>query len=483
MSTELETHFVAAVSRRYGADVEEATDEDLTVSTSNNQRDRSKRWELVGMEKVKRKQCNLERLTLVALRGEHITKAYKDGPGEIAAVCPRIQELDVRDTRVPNWSELGKIVAELPSAFSLDISENRQLAGSQVDAEYFLASGMPAKAFGNLKVLVLNDTQIPWATLMELVGEQMTSLQELHAEANGFACLPAVTKTPALSLRVLNLNGNLLDSFERLLPGLTSFPKLENLVLTGNPVKEFSHVRVLKDAVPCLRALSIQNMPELFEGSPDAETHWHLHTLYETFPNLSALKVSYEDFFAGAARYNSTTCRLTVTSQIPTMTSLNGSVVRPKERSDAQKYYLTRALAECNITDESGVPPEGKFPHFQRYVAEHGRPAKATAGAATAVPTARSTVSVTFRCAASAGIGKADSTKAVPLGTRVAQLKSIAKNLFGIDVQQQSLMCREAVKKDEAHDEISASMPLLDDLQDMLFYNIQDGAIIEVHDA
>ena len=111
------------------------------------------------MDKAHAKQSVLRKLTIVSLRGDAIGSAFSV-EGEILAMCPKIRELDIRDTRISDWGLLGDITRELPTLTSLDVSENPHME---------VRSPIPLTAFGNLKVLVLNSTLVPWATLMTVL--------------------------------------------------------------------------------------------------------------------------------------------------------------------------------------------------------------------------------------------------------------------------------------------------------------------------
>ena len=156
--------FLFALSRRYCGDVEEATPEELMVSAAPGQKDTGKKWELIGMDKAHAKQSVLSKLTIVSLRGDAIGSAFSV-EGEILAMCPKIRELDIPDTRISDWGLLGNITRELPTLTSLDVSENPHME---------VRSPIP------------NSTLVPWATLMTVLPH-LPQVQELHVEANNLS--------------------------------------------------------------------------------------------------------------------------------------------------------------------------------------------------------------------------------------------------------------------------------------------------------
>ena len=470
--------FLGALIGRYCEAVEEATPEDLAVSLSDRgrQKDTGKKWELVGMEKTKTKQSALNKLTMVSLRGDALDpKCVVKEKGEVTAVCPRIRELDLRDTHSNDWGAIATIASELPSLTSLDVSENPRIEA---------ATPCSGNAFANLNVLVLNSTSVAWSTLCTGVLPHLPVVQELHMEANGLRCLAETAVTPCRTLRLLNCTGNLFSSWGSLLPGLSSFPCLENLVLSANPLESLREgADRVAGTCPHLKAVSLQEV--LF---PTKHTMWDLYALV-MFPHLTSLKIPYEPFFPPGLSH--TTCRLIVIGQVPSLTSLNGSVVRPKERTEGEKLYIGRAYMAESEEGGGGLlcdPPfapevTAKYPLLERYVATHGLPAngKGSHPGASATLTRKSSVSITLRCVAKKGLGKADKTQPIPLATKVSQLKGIVKAVFGIEVQKQRLLAWETVTKDK--DVIPSSTELKEDHEDLMYYSVQEGMLIEVHDT
>ncbi len=77
-------------------------------------------------------------------------------PGELRALAPCIQELDLADNLLPSWTEAARLAQELPELASLDLSLNRMawpLARPAPDA---------VAPFMRLETLVLNQCCLSW---------------------------------------------------------------------------------------------------------------------------------------------------------------------------------------------------------------------------------------------------------------------------------------------------------------------------------
>ena len=77
-------------------------------------------------------------------------------PGELRALAPCIQDLDLADNLLPDWSEAARLAQELPELASLDLSLNRMAwppARPALDA---------VAPFMRLETLVVNQCCLSW---------------------------------------------------------------------------------------------------------------------------------------------------------------------------------------------------------------------------------------------------------------------------------------------------------------------------------
>uniref|UniRef100_A0A672JCZ2 Tubulin folding cofactor E-like a n=1 Tax=Salarias fasciatus TaxID=181472 RepID=A0A672JCZ2_SALFA len=79
---------------------------------------------------------------------------------EIAAFCSHVMELDLSHNKLQDWREISKIVANIPNLDFLNLSSN-PLAGGTLEPRF-------AEAFSRVRRLVLNNTQVSWASVLLL---------------------------------------------------------------------------------------------------------------------------------------------------------------------------------------------------------------------------------------------------------------------------------------------------------------------------
>ena len=146
---------------------------------------------------------------------------------------------------------------------------------------------------------------------------------------------------------------------------------------------------------------------------------------------------------------------------------LNGSVVRPRERSDAEKLYLRNALASCKTRD---LVSEENFPRFAELCDVYGDPFKVDATVKTSVQ--EKFARLTFRSFDPRTCTAKPVTHKIPLDANVASLKMLCKNWFKVDPDRQKLFYRANVK-DFGH-------PMLLEDEDLLLgeLGVQNGGEI-----
>src|SRR5690554_3473788 len=84
----------------------------------------------------------------------------------------------------------------------------------------------------------------------------------------------------------------------------------------------------------CLESLSI---------SSNRIHSWESIVSMDRFPQLSTLRFSGNPL---NKEYPTSVFRLLIIARLPKLSSLNGSLVRPAERNDAEKFYLKYCVTE-----------------------------------------------------------------------------------------------------------------------------------------
>eukprot|EP01027_Heterolobosea_sp_BB2_P009865 GEZU01014523.1.p1 GENE.GEZU01014523.1~~GEZU01014523.1.p1 ORF type:complete len:344 (+),score=111.26 GEZU01014523.1:305-1336(+) len=282
------------------------------------------------------------------------------------------------------------------------------------------------------------------------------------------------------NLKLLNLENNRFSDWNAEIARLSQLPNLERLILNDNLLESIEYPSSTSTAfVPFanLKSISLNN---------NRISSWRSIDELNRFPQLEELRIN-----AGGSKGGSNTNtalasvspnvgRALLIARLGRLVTLNGSVVRPKERDDAEKYYLKQCAAElqqqyaCNPAD-----PEFKtaHPRYAELVQKHGDPMEALAGAQSAAEAqgsfAKDLVSVTLRSmSASTSGGAMEATRKLPTSTMTVQkLKQMCQRLFKLDPSLQRLYYRE-----------SRDNPIPDALDDdfklLSYYGIKDGGEI-----
>uniref|UniRef100_A0A336LKC3 Splicing factor 45 n=1 Tax=Culicoides sonorensis TaxID=179676 RepID=A0A336LKC3_CULSO len=176
--------------------------------------------EIVGMDKIRNKQSNLEELIEVSVAG---TKVNKSGN---LSQFQNITTLDVSSTLIWNWNIVFDIVLQLKNLQYLDLSNNRILIPSTSEVDKY--SVLP------------------------------NNVKKVNLRNNGISSWQHVVKIASLwpQIECLSLQDNEISSIEKFIQGQV-FSKLEKLDLQGNKISDFESVLYLGQ---------LQNLKELLLG-------------------------------------------------------------------------------------------------------------------------------------------------------------------------------------------------------------------------
>jgi len=507
------TSFVAALIDRYEGSTLDAVGGAGTVETASG---RDLEVEFVGEDQIRGKQ-RLARNKNVALRGCRV--ATFDGDGKIAATCPNIEDLDLRDNLLYDWASLAPLGQQLPRLAVLNVSGNRFAPA----AEGAIAS--LAGNFNALRVLVLSRTGTPWRDAV-MVAQAMPTLEELHVCENGVVSLAPVGASSAAeeskgndggesvdslamveglsSLKVLNLSDNSVSSWREVWR-LSQLPKLEQLLLEGNALTDVRYWPSddAAGAVP-FRALKFLSL------ASNAIASWDVVDRLRHFPSLDSLRFQRNPVTESAGP---TEMRMVVIARLPALRTLNGSEVRPRERSDAEKTYLRRAgdafalehglssaldafgagasAIEAAASDATAggaggagagadvprgtVPRDSELalkllaehPRYFDLLDEHGHVLVAAAADAGGATLAASVVKVTLRSMAAASCTVEPVERRLPLSMTIGSLKVMMQKIFKCELSAQRLSFKESG---------GAMFPTVldDDSQTLSYYGVTD---------
>ena len=336
---------------------------------------------VVGGEKTGKKQA------LDVLTNVYVPSAGIDSPGadgEIGSTCGAITELDIGGNGFVSWPPILAIAVQLPKLHWLGL-DKMPLAPLATLPDNF------GTAVGGLRTLWLDGTGMAWEQLLFLASA-MPLLEEVHFSSNKVSTLqPSSAEVPVAAaalpkLHSLYLEGNAISRWEDLEP-LGALPALTLLNLNFNQLASVPPPPPAHDGAGGTGAVSggtgaVSGMPfstlrHLMLRGNKLDS-WASIDALDAYPCLAEARLAelpLTSAISGAA------ARRFVIARVRKLKSLNGSEVRPREREDAERFYLRQIAQEY---PEGGLPadavvyPEGS----SEGGAESGATPTATAPAA-----------------------------------------------------------------------------------------------------
>ena len=164
----------------------------------------------------------------------YVAQAVPDG---YDGALPRtITTLDLSRSLLSSWDEVARIVRAMPLT-SLTLQHVRLRPAASVPC-----------VFAHLEHLSLGDSGTDWAQ-MAVLARAMPRLASIELARNGITTLASVDADMP-HVHTLQLEGNALGAWPDVLRGVRRLPRLQKLVLTGNPLE-----RMPRASVPTLPAL------------------------------------------------------------------------------------------------------------------------------------------------------------------------------------------------------------------------------------
>ncbi|EPQ57923.1 hypothetical protein GLOTRDRAFT_71849 [Gloeophyllum trabeum ATCC 11539] len=321
--------FLAALAEKYIDDSPAPSKEVVTLGSSHG----LIQVEAVGLAKVRSNLADLARLVEVSLDGAHI--AWAEQPPQVAERCPNIRGLDLSLNLLPSWPALATLTAQLPHLTRLALNSTR-LALSPLPASP--PSPPLPTSFQSLTELQLNATLTPWPSLLTILAF-LPSLHTLEAGYNSLSLpSPLSPSCPAhvhANLALLNLDTNLLAALPALSP---LFPALTRLVLASNRIAAIPPAPSAAE-LGTLKHLSLSGNPLADWASVDNLRGW--------CPALEGLAIRAIPLLDGSYT------RAFAIAKLPTLTSLDGAPITPKDRLDAELLYLSHITQHVPAPDRA----------------------------------------------------------------------------------------------------------------------------------
>ncbi|CAG8483594.1 9173_t:CDS:10 [Acaulospora colombiana] len=411
--------------------------------------------EALGWEKIRRKQRHLDRLREVGLSFERISSA--GNPGEIEALCPNIIDLNLSKNLLSNWETVASICRQLKNLEILRLNYNR----------FQILKGPPnfSEVFLNLKSLSLNHTRITWDQI-ELLEPCLPSIENLQLGFNGIKLRieddgdkenRATTKIKGfVKLKIVNLESNAICTWEEV-ARFSDLPSLEVLFLNNNAVDRMLHPG---GGFPKLKHLNVNENKIGDWGSIDE---------LNKFPSLQELRIKKNPFLEDEKLDEA---NLSIIGRIKGLKMLNGSIISPGDRTDAERFYLRLCVKDLKRTIKE---IEDEHPRFKELCEIHGTPVADEISAAAASNVLKDrllALTITHRPSLEGEPIKKVSKKL--LGTmEIRSLKNLLQKLFGIPASRQLLYGVRNFQSED--DKEKPKEEIKDDLRQLSYYDISSG--------
>jgi hypothetical protein len=334
--------FIEGLRKKYTTE-SDAPGKHAEISVSAN-----KVVEEVGFEKIAQKLSQLAELRIILLDGLQIDRV--DSVDVIRATCPNIEELDLSRNRFEHLEDIAQVCLALPKLRSLRISGNRFTS---------LDVSTPS-AFSHITSLEIANLLLSWEELSTLL-RLFPSLTTLIAPHNNLSEIPPSHPFPA-SLTQLDLSYNLFPTLSTLSP-LSSLPNLKTLIVSHNLLTSLSS----PSPFPHLTRLDVA-----YNHLPTFQTLDHLR---DAAPSLTSLRISHNPLLSPVTLDEAH--MLTIARLASTVKILNHSTITPKERENAEIWYLSRIAREIAGSSSSPEKRDEVLAGHRRWeelCALHGEP-------------------------------------------------------------------------------------------------------------
>lgn len=312
-----------AIRCRYG---EVKNDETAGINKKNLallQREINARFfEVVGFDKVNKKQSKFEELRVVWLREHNV-----NGPGasgELLNLCPNIQELDLSRNLIHSWQSLASIAVQLKFLRILNISENLlQIPDDPAELQ---------NSFQALEHIVIGNMEYSWSQIL-VCASMWPNIEKLQVPFNKFTTLEAPSVEVLQRLTFLDLEGNAIDNWTEV-NKLGNLPCLEYLNVSNTGVSDvsfpISHLEQKTRLFPSLKQLHLsENNIQTWDSVNELNKLLNLEEL--RFRENPVLQLE-----------NMETSRQLIIARIGNLKNLNGVVITNDERKGAEIDYLKK---------------------------------------------------------------------------------------------------------------------------------------------
>ena len=376
--------FTEAVKQKYASEVIAGVYNVRFDNSDDTIKISGKAVEEVGFDKIRRQLANLKQLRIVVVDnlriksiGGDLISAQKPTTfqtSEIGGLLPNVSELDVSRNLFETWNEVAEICQRLPRLTSVRADGNKfSNVNTIFDRE------LEGNPFSRIKILSLDDTLLKW-TEVAAIAAMLPTLTTLSANGNQYVELENV-RLPA-SIESLSLERN---EFQTLQSVRTTnrLNNIRHLSLRENPMASATNKELPPDLSRSFTfPLSLVELELPYCSISD----WSLiDALGRFFPGLTSLRVSHNPLFDtlsgpdGKPLTADDGYMLTV-ARLAQLTKLNFSNITPKERLNAELYYLSQIRLELSLAPHERAPQiilsHPRYPELCRLYGEAENEAK-----------------------------------------------------------------------------------------------------------
>jgi len=478
-----EKYFAAALPDAAKKSAREETFDAMEYVDSKG-REKTKSVELVGRYDIEQRQQRLEGFLEISLAESCLASRYPEDIWTGDWSLPNLKSLWLDKTLIDDWADVAAICELCPNLEWLSLSRTRMKPGPKVLPP---PVGKPSRVSDCLvlkpfvckvRTLILNSTKVTWADLLALDSLGLFPfLEHLHVAQNGLeegipADLGKDAHQPMPNLQSLVLDNNQISDWTVLRRAIAAFPSLQALHLNNN---------LLGESIEGLAAAAADQTPRRLTGLFLNENKLATWRSIGALANYALLELKVQRIpltDSGSPLASPMLLRQILIALMPTLLRLNASEVTVKERTAAERYFLSvahqdspivKGLGEsCNISE-----------HVERLRSIHGT---VVGGDVTEHSQAsrsalfNALVEVTLRPVGAAIVEKPVTKKKVPHTMTVAELKRLAHLLFKqVPLDRLTLTL--------ADDGLPFGVPLDDEARELGFFGIGDGAEIRVDDT
>lgn len=302
-------------------------DEDAIINTFKN---RYKRIEFKGFDKIWERIYNMDRIVELCLSNQRI--ANLGSVGGIGKIVSNLKNLTLENNLLHNWSQIIILGSELPRLESLSVSYNKL----KMDPEGYQASQL--QSYNNTRqIKIVEDKDAIFPALTKLIAIEtglsfaklnkvmifMPKLKELVLCKNDCNDLDNMESSLYQPLVSINLEDNAIDDMCNL-SKLSSLPLLRDLALNHNRLNRFPEAD---------KFVSLENL----NLSHNAVIDGKIITDLSKSPKLKSLKINYNPM---EESINKKDIARRAVAEISTLTRINAMDLGRYERKDCEYYFL-----------------------------------------------------------------------------------------------------------------------------------------------